>query len=125
MLDTQLLLWAAYEPERLPDAARAHIEDEANAIWFSAASIWEVGIKQPMGRADFTVDARVLRRGLIETGYLELPITSEHAIEAAALPPLHRDPFDRMLVGQSRVEGVTLLSSDAMVAAYGSPVQQV
>ena len=92
LLDTHLLLWAATEPDRLPVEAAALIEDEANALGFSAASIWEVAIKAGLGRADFRADAGLLRRGLIDNGYVELAITGAHAAAVAALPPLHRDP---------------------------------
>ena len=107
LLDTQLLLWAAAAPERLPVAAAALIEDEGNTLLFSAASLWEVAIKAGLGRADFAVDAGVLRRGLVDNGYEELAVTGAHACAVAALPPLHRDPFDRMLVAQALVEGVS------------------
>ncbi len=125
LLDTHVLLWAAYEPERLSDAARAAIEDGANQPWFSAASIWEVASKASLGRQDFTVDAQVLRRALLESGYVELPITGTHAAAIATLARIHDDPFDRILVAQARTEGVTLLTTDDAVAAYGPPVQRV
>lgn len=125
LLDTHLLLWAAYEPEKVPASARALVEDEANELVFSAASIWEVAITSSLGREDFTVDAHVLRRALIENDYVELPITGAHAAAVVDLPPLHRDPFDRILVAQARVEGVTLLTADDAVAAYGAPARRV
>lgn len=123
LLDTHLLLWAAYEPRRLPEAARKLIDDETNDLVFSAASIWEVTIKASLGRANFDIDSRVFRRGLLESGYIELPVTSAHATAVADLPGIHRDPFDRMLVAQSRVEGFTLLTNDDLVAAYGQPTR--
>lgn len=122
LLDTHLLLWAAYEPEKLSADARGHIGDEANDLLFSSASIWEVSIKSSLGRDDFTINPRILRRGLLENGYRELPITSAHAIAVSDLPPLHQDPFDRVLVAQARTEGLALLSADAKVVAYGEPV---
>ena len=125
LLDTHLLLWAAYRPERLPTAARDAIADPATAPLFSAASIWEVAIKASLGRADFTADANVLRRGLVEAGYRELAVTGVHAAAVAALPAHHRDPFDRLLVAQARAEGVILLTADRMIAAYGAPVRLV
>jgi PIN domain nuclease of toxin-antitoxin system len=125
LLDSHVLLWATYEPRLVPPAIRADLEDPRNAVLFSAASIWEIGIKASIGRDDFTVDARILRRGLVENGYVELPISSAHAVEAAALPPIHRDPFDRMLVAQARAEGFALLTSDARVAEYGPPARLV
>lgn len=92
LLDTHLLLWAAGEPDKLSPAAFAEIENADNILTFSAASLWEIAIKRGMGRADFTVDVRLLRRGLIDNGYYELPITSEHAIAAEGLPPSTRIP---------------------------------
>lgn len=122
LLDTQLLLWAAYAPDRLPAAARTMLEDDTTVAWFSAASVWEVGIKAGLGRADFSVDPRVFRRGLIDSGYRELAISSAHAAAVSDLPLLHRDPFDRMLVAQSHADGIPLVTSDRQVAQYGSPV---
>lgn len=125
LLDTHLLLWAAGEPKRLSATARRLIESPENQLFFSAASIWEVLIKCGLGRADFQVDARLLRRGLQDNGYVELPMTGEHALGVAGLPPLHKDPFDRMLLAQAAVEGMTLLTADASVARYPGPVRKV
>lgn len=125
LLDTHLLLWAAGSPELLPDEARAAIEDPANTLWFSAASLWEIAIKRGLGRPDFRVDPRLLRKGLTENGYEELAITGDHALMLDSLPPLHKDPFDRILVAQAMVEGLTLLTSDSLVAAYPGPIQKV
>jgi PIN domain nuclease of toxin-antitoxin system len=125
LLDTHLLLWAAGEPDKLPDEARALIEDTSVELWFSAASIWEIAIKHSLGRADFRADPRVLRRALVENGYVELPITGAHAAANDLLPPLHKDPFDRMLIAQAIAESVTLLTSDALVAQYPGPIRLV
>ena len=125
LLDTHLLLWAAGSPGRLPLAARLLLEETQNELLFSAASLWEIAIKNALGRADFQVDARVLRRGLLDNGYQELAITSEHAVSIASLPPIHKDPFDRILVAQATVEGIVLLTMDAMVAQYPGPVRHV
>lgn len=125
LLDTHLLLWAAGAPERLSAPAREIIEDEAIGLMFSSAALWEVAIKSAIGRADFEADARLLRRGLLENGYIELPIDSRHAVAITDLPDLHKDPFDRIQVAQARVEGLVLLTSDPIVAGYGSPVELV
>jgi len=125
LLDTQLLLWAAGQPEHLPAGARTVINDVRNQPMFSAASLWEIAIKSDLGRGDFRADARLLRRGLLDNGYDELAITSEHAVAIASLPPIHKDPFDRMLVAQSSVEGVLLLTADPIVAQYPGPVREV
>jgi PIN domain nuclease of toxin-antitoxin system len=124
-LDTHLLLWAAGQPKSLPPAARKLINDPANEPVFSAASLWEIAIKRGLGREDFQVDARLLRRGLLDNGYSELPIASEHAVALDSLPPIHKDPFDRLLVAQATVEGILLLTSDPLVAKYPGPVQKV
>ena len=125
LLDTHLLLWAAGQPDRLSPAARKQISDPNNELLFSAASIWEVSIKNSIGRKDFRVEPRLLRRGLLDNGYVELPITSQHAVNIDSLPPIHRDPFDRMLVSQALIEGVALLTADAQVARYKGPVRKV
>ena len=125
LLDTHLLLWAAYEPERLPEEVRMMLADDRSEPMFSAASIWEVSIKASLGRADFDADPHLLRRGLLESDYRELPVLSSHAAAVRDLPPLHRDPFDRLLLAQARVEGVALLTADDRVAAYGSPARRV
>lgn len=125
LLDTHVLLWAAAEPHRLPAAVRAEIEAPATTPLFSAASLWEVAIKASLGRADFTVSAARLRRGLLENGYAELPVTGRHAAAVASLPDLHRDPFDRMLVAQAQVEGVTLVTADSVLGGYPGPIRVI
>lgn len=125
LLDTHLLLWAAGQPERLSKAARELIGDPKNELFFSAASLWEVVIKRGLGRDDFKADARLLRRGLLDNGYSELPIGSEHAVAVDSLPAIHKDPFDRILMAQAIVEGITLLTADPVVAQYPGPVRQV
>ncbi|MGA2373858.1 MAG: type II toxin-antitoxin system VapC family toxin [Candidatus Korobacteraceae bacterium] len=125
LLDTHLLLWAAGEPERLSAKARRLINDTHNELLFSAASLWEVAIKRGLGREDFKVDARLLRRGLVDNGYNELPIISDHVVAIESLPPIHKDPFDRLLVAQATVEGVTLLTLDPIVAQYPGPIRKI
>ena len=125
LLDTQLLLWAAGEPKRLSTKARRYLNDPDNELLFSAASLWEITIKHMLGREDFRVEPRVLRRGLLDNGYVELPISSLHAVGVDALPAVHKDPFDRMLVAQALAEGVPLLTADEELAGYGGPVRKV
>jgi PIN domain nuclease of toxin-antitoxin system len=125
LVDTHLLLWAAGEPQKLSRKARQLLEDPASQLWFSAASLWEVAIKHGLGRRDFRVEPRRLRRGLIDNGWRELAISSEHAVATIALPPLHKDPFDRMLLAQADVEGSTLVTSDDIVARYAENVLKV
>ena len=129
LLDTQLLLRAAGDEGGvdggLSAEAAALIDDPGNELLFSAASLWEVSIKHALGRQDFRADPRLLRRGLLDNGYVELAINGEHALAAGGLPALHKDPFDRMLVAQSMVEGITLATADALVAAYPGPIRRV
>jgi len=125
LLDTHLLLWAAGQPSRLSAAARRLIGDPKNELLFSPASLWEVAIKRALGRNDFQADPRLLRRGLLDNGYAELPILSDHVVAIDSLPPLHKDPFDRLLIAQAIVEGITLLTADAMVAQYPGPIRAV
>lgn len=125
LLDTQVLLWAAGQPDRLSAAARNLIEDPAHQLLFSAASVWEVAIKHSLGRADFRAEPALLRRGLLDNGYQEIAITGAHAVAVGNLPPLHRDPFDRMLIAQAGVFGALLLTSDPLVAQYPGPIQRV
>jgi PIN domain nuclease of toxin-antitoxin system len=125
LLDTHVLLWAAGQADRLSPAARKLLNDPQNELIFSAASFWEISIKCGLGRDDFQVDSRILRRALLDNGYTELPITSEHAVAIDSLPPIHRDPFDRLLIAQSIIEGITLLTADSQVAQYPAPVQKV
>jgi PIN domain nuclease of toxin-antitoxin system len=124
LLDTHLLLWAAGRQGKLSAKARRLLNDPDNVPVFSVASLWEIVIKQALGRDDFKVDARELRRELVDNGYEELAVTGTHALALEDLPPLHKDPFDRMLIAQARVEGLTLLSSDAQVLQYAGSIEK-
>jgi PIN domain nuclease of toxin-antitoxin system len=125
LLDTHLLLWSAGQPDRLSAEARSLLQDPANDLVFSVASLWEITIKRGLGRADFRVEPRVLRRGLRDHGYSELAIAADHALAVDLLPPLHKDPFDRLLLAQAVMEGITLLPADPLVASYPTPVRKV
>ncbi len=125
LLDTHILLWAAAGSDRLTSAARRLIGDPANTLVFSAASLWEIAIKSGLGRDDVQVDAKRLRTGLRDNGYVELPVTGAHAAAVAELPPLHRDPFDRLLIAQARIEGLELVTADRIVAQYGGSIRLV
>lgn len=125
LLDTHILLWAAGNPGRLPEQARALIEDRENALYFSAASLWEIAIKRGLGRTDFEADPRLLRRGLMDNGYAELPVNGAHAAALDQLPPIHKDPFDRILIAQSIVEGLMLVTADEMIGRYSGPIRLV
>ena len=125
LLDTHLLLWAATAPQRLSAEAQALFNDPDNELYFSAVSIWEVAIKCGLDRPDFQLNVRQFRRGLIDNGYIELPMSSLHAVAIDILPAVHRDPFDRMLVAQASVEGFPLITSDALLAQYSGLVRLV
>jgi PIN domain nuclease of toxin-antitoxin system len=125
LLDTHLLLWAAGDEGHLSEDARALINSPDNELFFSVASIWEVVIKRGLGREDFKVEPRALRRGLLDNGYNELTIVSEHVISIDTLPNIHKDPFDRLLVAQAMIEGITLLTSDDRVFEYGGSIRRV
>ena len=124
LLDTRLLLRAAGEPGRLSTKTRRLLNDPNNELLFSAASLWEIAMKLGSGRADLQVDPRLLRRGLLDNGYTELPILSAHVVAIESLPPIHKDPFDRLLVAQATVEGITLLTLDPVVAEYPGPIRK-
>ncbi len=125
LLDTHLLIWAAGAPDKLSKKARKLIEDRDNEIAFSAVSIWEIAIKYALDRPDLRVDPHLMRRGCLENAMTELVMTSNHAIIAASLPPVHKDPFDRMLVAQAMAEGITLLTADETIAQYRGPIRLV
>jgi len=123
LLDTHLLVWAMGSPERLPAGLAPMLEDPRNTPVFSLASLWELVIKQALGRPDFRVEPAMLRRALLDGGWQELPIQAQHALAVAALPPLHRDPFDRLLLGQATADGLLLITADQQLAAYPGPVR--
>lgn len=125
LLDTHLLLWAAGEVNQLPKEALDFITNDENELFFSAASLWEMAIKHSLGRPDFQVDLKMLRRGLLHNGYEELPINSEHTLMVLSLPAIHKDPFDRILVAQATVEGLLLLTSDELITKYPGPIRKV
>ncbi len=125
LVDTHLLLWAAARSRRLPKEARRLLEDPSNEVLFSAASLWEVVIKAALRKPDFTVDVAMLRPALAEMGFSELPVSGAHAERLASLPPIHKDPFDRMLVAQSLAEPLVLLTNDEVLAGYGEVVKVV
>ena len=125
LLDTHLLLWAASAPDRLSKPALALILHSENRLWFSVASLWEIAIKRALNRPDFRADDTVLRAGLLANGYEELTVTARHVQSLTTLPPLHSDPFDRMLVAQAQAESMVFLTVDRAVASYGGPVRLV
>lgn len=125
LLDTHVILWAAFTPDRLRAAARERLADPGNTLWFSAVSLWEVAIKRSLNRPDFQIDPGPLRAGLLSNDYNELPLDGRHCLGLGMLPALHSDPFDRILIVQAAVEGMVLLTADEKVLKYGGPVEGV
>ncbi len=123
LLDTHLLVWAMGEPERLPAGCAAMLEDPSNSLVFSVASLWELVIKQALGRPGFNLEPSLLRQALLSGGWQELPIEASHALAVSQLPPLHRDPFDRLLLAQAQVDGLLLLTADSQLSLYPGPVR--
>jgi PIN domain nuclease of toxin-antitoxin system len=125
LLDTHLVLWSAFVSEKVPEGAVHLLAEPANQPFFSVISLWEVAVKAALQKPDFNVDPAILRQGLLDAGYEELPVTGHHALAVRGLPALHKDPFDRLLIAQAIAEGITLLTSDAAVARYPGPIRRV
>ena len=125
LLDTHFVLWLPLDDPRISAEARTIILNPANSFAFSVSSIWEIAIKKRLGKPDFPHDARDLRRLLLENGYEELVIESRHAVMVDSIPLIHKDPFDRILIAQALVEGITLLTADPVIAKYPGPILKV
>lgn len=125
LFDTHLVLWAAFEQDRLSRTVRGYLEDPATVPLLSVIVTWEVAIKAGRPRSNLLGGPGGLRDSMLGSGWEELPVLGEHALVAAALPPIHGDPFDRMLVAQATVDGAVLLTSDRIVARYPGPVRLV
>lgn len=125
LIDTHLLLWSAAKRDRLPGEAKQLMENPAHQLWFSVVSIWEVVIKRSLNKPGFTIDAGPLRAGLLRSGYLELPIESRNVLGLVGMPFHHADPFDRLLLAQSKSEGMTLLTADRELASYQGAIKIV
>ena len=123
LLDTQMLIWAAAQPELLPEKARQLIENAENELFFTPASLWEIAIKSGLNKPNFNLDDRILRRGLLDNGYQELVISSLHTVGVNDLPHIHKDHFDRLLLAQAKAEGILLLTSDITLSDYPAPVE--
>ena len=122
LVDTHLLIWAGLEPDRLSMTAKSYLSEASHELFFSVASIWEVAIKHGLGRQGFRGDPEELRIQLLAGSYTEVDIRSVHAFELARLPAIHGDPFDRIMIAQAMVEGLTLLTADGMVGKYPGPI---
>jgi PIN domain nuclease of toxin-antitoxin system len=120
LLDTHVLLWAAQGSSSLGEQSRRVLADPRAELWFSVVSVWEIVIKAGLGRPDFRVDATAIRDRALLAGYRELPVRGQHALGVAELPPLHGDPFDRLLLAQARVENMLLMTADSKVRQYGA-----
>lgn len=118
LLDTHLLIWSQIDTKRISARTRRLMEDQGNDLYFSVVSLWEIGVKRALNRPEFDIDPRLLRGELLSTGYTELLVSAEHALAVEQLPPLHKDPFDRLLLCQTLVEGLTLLTKDEAILAY-------
>ena len=125
LLDTQLLLWLVYQPERLSALAQRLIRDPANLLFYSSVSIWEIAIKQALRRNDFVWSAEALLMELQSFGFVEVPLRSEHGLATLQLAALHGDPFDRILLAQAVSEQLTLVTADSTLAAYPNPILRV
>jgi PIN domain nuclease of toxin-antitoxin system len=116
LLDTHAFVWSQLEPGRLPARLRATLIEPAHSVHVSAASVWEVTIKSGLGKLSFPLDQLAVI--IADAGFSELPVTYDHALEVRHLPPLHRDPFDRLLIAQARHERLILLTRDPDIRRY-------
>jgi PIN domain nuclease of toxin-antitoxin system len=120
LLDTHALIWALSTPAKLPRFVAGAIDDPENFVFASAASAWEMSIKQALGRLDFPLHR--LADTLAKTGIVDLAVTLRHAVAVSRLPAHHRDPFDRLLIAQAQLEDLTLVSRDPLIRQYQVPV---
>lgn len=122
LLDTHIALWAIVDDRRLPEDAAKWIADDANSIWVSAVTVWEITIKHMLAKKNMPISGRQALGYFREAGYRLLDIRSEHTVAIEDLPAIHSDPFDRMLLAQAEVEPLKLLTGDALLAKYGKCV---
>ena len=125
LLDTHVALWAITDSPRLSKKARELIESTRSTVWISAATVWEIAIKHSLGRGDMPVSGQDALHYFQESGYRFLPVEPEHAAAVEDLPSHHADPFDRILVAQSLVEPMRLITHDAMVARYSDTIIEI
>jgi PIN domain nuclease of toxin-antitoxin system len=125
LLDTHIALWAIVDSPKLSQHARELIQSSKTTVWISAVSLWEISIKHAVGRGDMPVSSAEALRYFQQSGYRLLPLEVEHAVAVEGLPAHHQDPFDRMLVAQSLVEPMRLMTHDAQVALYSDTIIRV
>jgi PIN domain nuclease of toxin-antitoxin system len=125
LLDTQFVVWVPISDARISRTARSVLNSRENEFVFRDASIWEIAMKRGLGRSDFLFDPREIRRQMLENGFEELPVLGQHAVAVDILPSIHKDPFDRILIAQAMVEGITLLTADPVKASYPGPIRKV
>lgn len=125
LLDTHILLWALDAPEQLPCSLREQLESPITDVYFSAASIWEIAIKSALGKVNFHFSPKQIADGARQTGFVEIPISCEHAAGVADLPLHHADPFDRLLVVQAMAMPARLVTADATLTVYSELVELV
>jgi PIN domain nuclease of toxin-antitoxin system len=125
LLDTHFVIWIPIDDRRISRTARALLTNPQHEFVFSSASLWEIAIMRTQKGMDFAYDPRGIRRQMVANGYEELAIDGLHAVSVDTLPPIHKDPFDRLLIAQATVEGITLLTADATIAKYPGPIRKV
>ena len=125
LVDTHFLVWMSMVSTRLNLTARQMLTDPENTIYFSAISILEIAIKQQLGKAGFDAEAGIVRRAMLDKGYLELTVNGLHSAFVGTMPLIHRDPFDRLLIAQANVEGITLITADDEIAKYPGPILKI
>ena len=124
LLDTHIALWAVVGSKRLPPRAKELIL-AADEVFVSAASLWEIAVKHGLGKGDMPISSAQALQAFADAGYTRLDIRPEHALAVELLPPIHNDPFDRMLVAQALAEPLTLVTRDALVASYSDAIVKV
>jgi PIN domain nuclease of toxin-antitoxin system len=125
LLDTHVLIWAVAEPDRLDAKTADDLENIANEILFSAASIWEIAIKYRLSRPDFAHEPNDIARTARQTGFVELAVNADAAAKVATLPLLHRDPFDRLLIAQALSEPALFYTADEDLVPYSELVRRI
>jgi PIN domain nuclease of toxin-antitoxin system len=125
LLDTHFVVWIPINDHRIGKAGRIILSDPANRFLFSAANLWEIAIKRARRGGNFAYDPRAIRKHMLANGYEELPVEGSHAVAVDSLPLIHKDPFDRLLIAQAMVEGITFLTTDTTIARYPGPIRKV